>query len=164
MISNFRGFNEDGHSRFVGNYVLQLINIVHVSATHLGNYKYAKFVLDNKENSRIIGTLNLNFEDDQKDPELETCTIEAGLEHFTDLVDDTKPALHKWSGVVKLKYHPISTKSTTQIILKRTTASTEWRVRNWLCLIKGFNFKFIILDVPGKPVRAAYFHKETGDV
>lgn len=130
-FSSCRGFDENGHSRFIGNYILQLINIGHVSATHLGNNKYVKGVLTNPEDSRLVWRLEnqCNFED----TEYEVYAFELGLEHYDSLkVGEVQKPNHKWSGMTKVRMHHSSMKTiTTEMVFKRITEQDEWRVRGF---------------------------------
>lgn len=128
IYNSYSGLDENGHSRFIGNYILQLINIGHVSATHLGNNKYVKGVVSNSEDSRMVWKL----EDlsNGGDNEFEVYAFELGLEHYNVLkIIENQPPNHKWSGMVKVRMHHSSLKAvSTQIIFKRITPNNEWRV------------------------------------
>lgn len=142
----FSGLDENGHSRFLGNYILQLINIGHVSATHLGNNKYVKGVISNAEDTRLVW--RLEDQSNGEDTEFEVYAFELGLEQFNSLTiaPDQQPN-HKWSGMIKVRMHHSSMKAiTTQVIFKRITGNNEeWRV-SWIIfscknLVNDFNFQ-----------------------
>lgn len=125
---SYSGLDENGHSRFIGNYILQLINIGHVSATHLGNNKYVKCVISNPEDTRLVW--RLEDQSNGQDTEFEVYAFELGLEQYNTLkiAADQMPN-HKWSGMMKVRMHHSSMKTiTTQVIFKRITGNDEWRV------------------------------------
>lgn len=126
--------DENGHFRFIGNYILQLINIGHVSATHLGNNKYVKCVVRNAEDNRLVWKLENQSNGD--DTEFEVYAFELGLEQYNSVkpTADQQPN-HKWSGMMKVRMHHSSMKTiTTQVIFKRITREGEWRVRKNLSI------------------------------
>lgn len=100
-----------------------------MSATHLGNNKYVKGVLSNPDDTRLVWRLEDQSTND--DTEFEVYAFELGLEHYNALKSsaDQQPD-HKWSGMMKVRMHHSSMKTiTTQMIFKRITGDTEWRVR-----------------------------------
>lgn len=110
---------ENGHMPQIAGQALQTANILQVITTHLGNYKYIKWLIRNEEDSKILLTFNLLHDHSNSNPDLFARNLNIELTHTNDLVNRNATALHRWSAMVRLMTTKSSGKHTIQASLKR---------------------------------------------